>query len=96
MDLILDWIAREGYIFVSWWLMIAIAGWTVMPLAWRLLGGLPDRGYTLAKPLGLLLIGFVYWLLVSLGLLGNTTGGILVAWLIVLAVAFITLNRLRG
>ncbi|MCA9887713.1 MAG: hypothetical protein KC546_05045 [Anaerolineae bacterium] len=96
MDLILDWIAREGYIFVSWWLMIAIAGWTVMPLAWRLLGGLPDRGYTLAKPLGLLLIGFVYWLLVSLGLLGNTTGGILVAWLIVLTLAFIALNRLRG
>ena len=95
MDLILDWISREGSVFVSWWLLIAIAGWTVMPLAWRLLGGLPDRGYTLAKPLGLLLIGFVYWLLVSLGLLGNTTGGILVAWLIVLAVSLLALNRLR-
>ncbi|QPC81576.1 hypothetical protein G4Y79_18040 [Phototrophicus methaneseepsis] len=96
MELVLNWISREGSIFLTWWLLVSIAGWTVMPLAWRLLGGLPDRGYTLSKALGLMLIGFTYWLLVSLGLLGNGVGGVIAAWLIVLVVAVVGLWLLPG
>lgn len=94
MDLVLDWFLREGGVFISWGLLVTIAGWTVMPLCWCLLGGLPDRGYTLSKPLGMLLIGFVYWLLVSLGLLDNSAGSILLAWGLTLIISLVALARL--
>jgi len=80
-----DWLAKEGWIIVNWWLLVTIAGLTVLPLMTRLLGGLPDRGYTLARPAGILLVSFVFWLLASLGFLNNTPGSVLIAWLIVLA-----------
>ena len=40
-----------------------------VPIAFVLLRRLPDRGYLLAKPLGLLLVCLVVWLLASYGLL---------------------------
>lgn len=82
--MVFEWLAREGWIIVSWWLLVAAAGAAALPLCARLLGGLPDRGYTLARAAGLLLVGYVYWLLGSLGFLRNDTGGILLSWLIVL------------
>ena len=86
MTLIFDWLAREGVYLLSWWLLATAAGLAALPWCWRLLGGLPDKGYTLARPLGLMLVGFLYWFLGSVGLLQNTPGGIVLAWLIVLAV----------
>ncbi|HRF50963.1 MAG TPA: DUF2298 domain-containing protein, partial [Anaerolineales bacterium] len=44
-----------------------------------------DRGYTLARPLGLLLVGWLFWLLGSLGFVLNNAGGVAAATLIVLA-----------
>ncbi len=82
--MIFDWLIREGWAFASWWLLITLAGAAALPWCLRLLGGLPDKGYTLARPLGMLLVGFVFWLLASLGFLQNTTGSIVTAWLIVL------------
>jgi hypothetical protein len=58
-----------------WYLVVALAGWLVFPLAYRLLAFLPDRGLAIARPLGLLLWGYLYWLLVSLHLLQNDMGG---------------------
>lgn len=84
MTLIADWLAREGVYLLSWWLLATAAGVAALPWCWRLLGGLPDKGYTLARPLGLMLVGFLYWLLGSIGLLQNEPGGIILAWLIVL------------
>ncbi len=52
---------------ILWYLVIALAGWLVFPLAFRLLKFLPDRGLAVSRPLGLLLWGYAYWLLVSLG-----------------------------
>ncbi|MBZ0276326.1 MAG: DUF2298 domain-containing protein [Anaerolineae bacterium] len=85
--MIADWLAREGWIIVSWWLLVTLAGAAVLPLCWRLLGGLPDKGYTLARAAGLLLVGFVFWFLGSLGFLQNTPGSIVLSWLIVLAIS---------
>lgn len=82
--MILDWLAREGWIILVWWLLATAAGLTVLPLAVRLLRGLPDGGYALARPVGLLLVAYVHWLLAVLGFTRNTTGGILLAWLAVL------------
>lgn len=81
-----DWLSREGGIVLSWWALATAAGLAALPLCLRLLGGLPDRGYTMARATGVLLVAFVYWLLGSFGFLLNTTGGMALAWTIVLIV----------
>ncbi|MCH8826665.1 MAG: hypothetical protein IIB16_06890, partial [Chloroflexi bacterium] len=49
---------------VLWWLIAAEAmGLAAFPLAYFLLPRLADRGYTLSKPLGILIIGYLSWLL---------------------------------
>jgi YYY domain-containing protein len=48
-------------------------------IASRWLHALPDRGYGLGKPLGLLLGGFAYWMLVTLGFTLNNAGAALMA-----------------
>jgi len=66
-----------------WWLLLQAMGWAALPLVFRLLRWLPDRGYTVAKPAGLLLGNYVLWLFGTLGWLRNTEGGILIAFGIV-------------
>ena len=80
--MIADWLAREGWIILSWWLLASLAGAAALPLTFSLLRNLPDRGYTLARALGLLLTGFIFWLGTSLGLMINTPGSMVLAWLI--------------
>ncbi len=72
--------------FLLWYLAVSLAGAIAWPIGARLFGVLPERGYTLARPLGLLLIGWLFWLLGSLGFLSNNVGGVVAAALIVLAV----------
>jgi YYY domain-containing protein len=62
-----------------WWLALMILGVAVLPLSYTLLARLPDRGYAFTKMLGLLLVAYLFWLLGSLGILGNDLGGVLVA-----------------
>ena len=52
-----------------WLITVEIIGLAVFPLAYFLLPKLSDRGYGLSKPLGLLLIGYVAWILSVLHLL---------------------------
>jgi hypothetical protein len=54
-----------------WWLALSVMGWAVWPLLFPLLGGLQDRGYGLARTAGWLLVGWVHWMAVSLGLWEN-------------------------
>jgi len=63
-----------------WWLSLQAMGWAALPLLFRLLRWLPDRGYSVAKPAGLLLGNYVLWLLGTLGWLRNTEGGLLVSF----------------
>ncbi len=50
-----------------WWLVILEGvGWVAFPLAFVALSALRDRGFALAKAVGLLLWGYVTWLLPSL------------------------------
>jgi YYY domain-containing protein len=64
---------------LNWWFLLQIFGLAGLPLAFRLLGGLPDRGYAFARPLGLLLSGYLLWLGGSLGFWRNSAGGTLLA-----------------
>ncbi len=74
--------------FFLWYLAISIIGWLAFPIAFRLLGRLPDRGYTLSRPLGLLLWGFAFWLLASFHILQNDLGGVLIALFILAGLTF--------
>ena len=67
----------------SWWALIQILGLAAWPLSFRLFRWLPDRGYMLAKPLGLLLVSYTLWLLASFRILPNTPIGILIALILV-------------
>ena len=96
MSLAADWLAREGHFLFGWWLWITLAGSAALPLCWRLLGGLPDRGYTLARAMGLLLVVSLHWLLGSYGFLDNASGSLALCWLLVLAGAAYLLWRAPG
>ncbi len=50
-----------------WWLVIQLLGLAGLPLTAFLFRSLPDQGYAFAKPLGLLLTGYLAWLLAMLG-----------------------------
>ncbi len=54
---------------VIWWLVLFAIGLIAFPLVSRVCGRLPDRGYSASKIVGLVLFGFVSWLLASLNLL---------------------------
>ncbi len=71
------------YAFFSWYILISIVGWLTLPLIYRLFSALGDRGYAFARILGLLLWGYIFWVLASLGILPNNPGSILLALLIV-------------
>ncbi len=87
--MLLDWLAREGWMIVNAWLMATAAGIAVLPLCTRLLRGLPDRGFILARALGLALVAYTLWILTTLHVLTNTPVGIACAGVIVLIVAVI-------
>src|SRR4029077_11132803 len=75
--------------FILWWAAAEILALAAFPLAFRLLRSLPDRGYTAAKPLGLLLAGFLFWLAATLGLVGNDRGSVLLITVAVLLVGLL-------
>jgi YYY domain-containing protein len=53
-----------------WWLIAQALGLAGLPLAGLAFAGLPDGGYPFAKALGLLLTGYLAWLLAMFGLGG--------------------------
>jgi YYY domain-containing protein len=65
--------------FLGWYVAVSLAGWIAFPIAYRLFSFLPDRGFAFSKPLGLLLAGYLFWLLASLGFLRNDNSGLLLA-----------------
>lgn len=77
-----------GSIFI-WWLILFVFGLVGWPLAFTLLRHLPDRGFALARAMGLLLVGYILWLGATFRLLQNSIGGILAAMVIVMAVGLI-------
>ena len=71
-----------------WYFGIITLGWVTFPLCFSLLSKLHDRGYTLSRILGLLLWGFGYWLLGSLGVLQNKPGSILFVLVLLILISF--------
>lgn len=79
--------------WLAWWLAILFLGWLTWPLLWRLLPTTPDRGYLLAKSVGLLFLGYIPWLLGSTGAL---EAGRASTWLALAVVGIASAWVLRG
>lgn len=75
--------------FIRWYLFLILLGWLAFPLTQRLLPGLRDRGYAFARILGLLVWGYFFWLLTSLGALQNDVGGVMAALVLVSALSLL-------
>ncbi len=73
--------------FIAWYVIITLLGWLTFPLAYWLLPGLADRGYSLSRAAGLLLWGYFFWLLNSLGVIENNVGGVLLGLVLVVALS---------
>jgi len=75
-----------------WWSALLVIGLAALPLARAVLPGLPDRGMAFARPLGLLMVGWIWWIGASAGILPtDATGAALAVLLLVaagIAVAF--------
>jgi YYY domain-containing protein len=80
---------------VLWLIGIEVIGLVTIPLAYVALGGLKDRGLTLAKPLGMLLVGYLAWILSSAHILPYASFGPQVALILLAAVAAFVVYR-RG
>ena len=81
--------------WLLWYLVCTLLGWMAFPIAYRLLPGLNDRGYTASRAMGLLIWGYSFWLLSSLGILPFQTGGLLFAAAILLALSIWALTGIR-
>jgi YYY domain-containing protein len=81
---------------ILWYLVLSLLGVLAMPMAYRFLPFLSDRGYTLSRTLGLLLWGFIFWLLASLHILQNDTGGVLAALALLGGISWWASGGLKG
>jgi YYY domain-containing protein len=82
--------------FLRWYLILTIFALAALPLGWTWFRHLPDRGWGLLRPLGLLLGGFFIWLLGSLQMLNLNAGSGFGAVVVLLAVGLVVLHRWGG
>ncbi len=61
---------------VVWYLVAGGLGWLAFPVLWQALPGLADRGYGIARAVGLLAVSYLTWLAASLRILPNMRGTI--------------------
>lgn len=80
--------------FISWYLTVTLLGWLTFPLVFRLFPALADRGYSLSRAVGLLVWGYVFWLLTSLRLSQNDVGGLLLGLLILAGMSIFALRSI--
>lgn len=82
------------YAWLVWLLavqLIALAAW---PLTYMVFRPLTDRGYLFSKPLGLLIVATIAWLLASFGILGFSALSVAVSILALALVSLVVLSRI--
>lgn len=88
---------NSGFIHsLTWFVFAFLVGWISFPIAFSLFKKLPDRGYTITKSLGILLVSFFHWFLTSLGLSQNSVGGIWLAIILVIILACQAIWQVKG
>ena len=78
--------------FLTWLIAIELIGIVALPIVYYLTPWLPDRGYSLAKPVALLLVFYPLWLLASTPFIPNST---LIIWLILVALIAVSVWLFR-
>ncbi|NQU30585.1 MAG: hypothetical protein HQ525_07955, partial [Anaerolineae bacterium] len=63
--------------FLAWYLTLTILGALTFPLVYRLFPKFADRGYSLSRAAGMLIWGYAFWMLTSLGIAQNNIGGLM-------------------
>lgn len=76
-----------------WFITIEILGVLAFPLAFHLFSRLPDRGYTFAKPLALILVSYVVWMLGLTQFVPNSAVTILIILVVISAISGWLLHR---
>lgn len=77
---------------ITWYLVLQLLALAAVPLCWRVFRGLGDRGYAVAKTLGLLGAAYVAWLLPSLHVLSFGRLAVLIGFLAVLALSAVAIG----
>lgn len=80
--------------FILWYLISSLIGLISFPLAYRLLPALADRGYALSRTIGLLLWGYIFWISVTLGILRNDAGGLILTFILILGLGLWVLRKI--
>jgi hypothetical protein len=70
---------------LGWWLVLFLLQAAAWPIVHGVFRRSPDHGLAFARPIGLLLVGFVFWLGTVLSLWPNASSSAWLAGLIVLA-----------
>ncbi|MFN2175076.1 MAG: DUF2298 domain-containing protein [Anaerolineales bacterium] len=73
--------------FAAWYLFISFLGFVTFPIVYRIFPALPDKGYPFSRAAGLMLWGYIFWLLASLGIVHNDSTGLLFALGLILVFA---------
>ena len=81
--------------FIVWYLLVSIIGLLSFPIAYRLLPALSDRGYALSRAIGLLIWGYIFWLLASLGVLRNDVGSLLLGIIVLVGLSYWALRGIN-
>lgn len=76
-----------------WFFVTLLLGWAVFPILYLLFPHLTDRGYGLIKPAGLLVFGYLYWILVSFQILPNTWNGVAGVFILVLFLGAVSAKK---
>lgn len=80
---------------LTWLLALEILGLLAFPFVFVFLGNLSDRGFVIAKTLGLVVVGYAVWIAVSLGLATYERGLIFSVIALVALLALVLAYRLR-
>src|SRR3990170_4301268 len=81
---------------IQWWLAVEAIGLIALPITLVLFRALPGRGIAFGKPLGLLLTGYLFWLALTLHVLPNRPGSVVLVLAAIVAVDYLILRRHWG
>ena len=81
---------------LAWLVAVELVGILAFPAAFLLFRRLPDRGYSLAKPLGIAIFAYALWLLGHSGFIPNSRITIIAILVVALAAGAWVMQRRRG
>jgi uncharacterized membrane protein len=82
--------------FIVWWFLVSGIGLLAWPITARVFSAFKDRGFGLTRIVGLLVIGFLFWLAGSFQFIRINSGGALIAILLLAVFSAYTSRNRRG